>query len=59
MERRRIGLVSKGAPARQHSDILTEDGEKVHGSRVAFCCRYISVQMRMSSIPAPWSSRTA
>ncbi len=29
VERRRIGLVSKGAPARQHSDILTEDGEKV------------------------------
>jgi aminomethyltransferase len=29
VDRRRVGLVSKGAPARQHSDILTEDGEKV------------------------------
>ena len=29
VERRRVGLVSKGAPARQHSPILTEDGEEV------------------------------
>lgn len=29
VERRRIGLISKGAPARQHSEILTEDGEQV------------------------------
>ena len=25
---RRVGLVSTGAPARQHSDITTPDGEK-------------------------------
>jgi hypothetical protein len=29
VERRRVGLISQGAPARQHSDILTEDGQKV------------------------------
>lgn len=30
VDRRRVGLISQGAPARQHSDILTEDGQKVH-----------------------------
>ena len=29
VSRRRVGFVSKGAPARQHSEIQTADGEKV------------------------------
>jgi aminomethyltransferase len=29
VDRRRVGLISTGAPARQHSDILTEDGQKI------------------------------
>lgn len=29
VDRRRVGFVSKGAPARQHSEIQTPDGEKV------------------------------
>lgn len=34
-EYRRIGLVSKGPPARQHSPILSEDGDKV------CCCHHM------------------
>lgn len=29
VDKRRVGLVSSGAPARQHSDVLTPEGEKV------------------------------
>ena len=29
VDSRRVGLLSKGAPARQHSKILNEDGEEV------------------------------
>ena len=29
VDSRRVGLISTGAPARQHSKIFTEDGEEV------------------------------
>jgi hypothetical protein len=29
VDSRRVGFISSGAPARQHSKILTEDGEEV------------------------------
>ena len=29
VDSRRVGFISTGAPARQHSKILTEDGEEV------------------------------
>lgn len=29
VSQRRVGFISKGAPARQHSEIQTPDGEKV------------------------------
>lgn len=36
VDSRRVGLLSTGAPARQHSKIFTEDGEEVKRRRVIF-----------------------
>lgn len=53
MERRRVGLVSTGAPARQHSDILTEDGEKVTPS-----CGVCKLQPRQHAEHCPAVQRS-
>jgi len=34
VSKRRVGFVSKGAPARQHSEIQTADGETVSSSDI-------------------------
>ena len=34
VSKRRVGFVSKGAPARQHSEIQTADGETVSSSHI-------------------------
>ena len=37
VSKRRVGFISKGAPARQHSEIQTPDGQKVTLLLSLFC----------------------
>ena len=60
VDRRRVGFVSKGAPARQHSEIQTADGEKVLCPRptlpseliLTLCRLYIMQHLAVITLPA-------
>ena len=47
VDSRRVGLLSTGAPARQHSKIFTEDGEEVCVCSCLTCLGW-SLKMRLS-----------